>query len=207
VRIGSRACIGFFQLVLGGIAAGQGTPAASSPLLGTWEAVNRSAGGLGSTIAFAPDNVLTFTIGVMVDMKYRHTSDSLVVTDADGRYRPDQFRVLGDTLVVTRDGRELRETRVGPAVSGEPILGHWTYIHSTGVPAFEEFTRSGEFHLRIPIRTLQGTYVTAGNSAILHLIGSGGGDRSVTFAVVGDTLQLSWDGQTTRYLRADPLSR
>ncbi len=150
---------------------------------------------------------MTFSIGAMVDMTYHRSGDSLFVTNPDGDLPPARIAIAKDTLVVTRDGREQRETRVGaapkPGTSGDdPLVGLWTYTHYTGAAAYEEYTRDGGFHLRVPIRTLKGNYTTAGNSAMLHLMGDGGGDRAVKFAVAGDTLQLTWNGQTTKYLRA-----
>jgi hypothetical protein len=190
------------------VAAAQTGTAGSASIIGTWEALSRSPGGLGSTIAFGPDNTMTFTIGEMVDMSYRLSGDSLFVTNADGDLPAAQISIVKDTLVVTRDGREQRETRVSEpprdSVGGDAdsLVGLWTYRHYTGVPAYEEYTSDGGYHLRVPIRTLKGNYTTAGNSAMLHLMGDGGGDRAVKFAVAGDTLQLTWNGQTTRYLRA-----
>jgi hypothetical protein len=83
----------------------------------------------------------------------------------------------------------------------DPVIGKWTYTHYTGVPAFEEYTAAGDFHLRVPIRTLEGNWTAVGDSAMLHLPGPGGGDRAVRFAIVGDTLLLKYDGQTSRYLK------
>lgn len=205
----SSACVILVAapLWLAGIAAAQGVVAVPGALLGSWEAISRSEGGLGSTIAFAPDNSLTFTMGAMVDMSYRRSGDSLLVTSSDGDLAPAKIAFVHDTLVVTRNGREQRETRIGSAVAGNPLVGNWTYLHYTGVPAYEEYTATGTYHLRVPIRTLQGNYTAFGDAAMLHLMGDGGGDRNVRFSVVGDTLQLSWDGQTSRYLRAKPLPR
>jgi hypothetical protein len=194
-------------LWIAGIAAGQSVVAVPGALLGSWEAISRSEGGLGSTIAFAPDNALTFTMGAMVDMSYRRSGDSLFVTSPNGDLTPARIAIVHDTLVVTRNGREQRESRVGPAVGDNPLVGNWTYLHYTGVPAYEEYTAAGAYHLRVPIRTLQGNYTAFGDAAMLHLMGDGGGDRNVKFSVVGDTLQLSWNGQTSRYLRAKPLPR
>ena len=188
-------------------AAAQSTVAVPGALLGSWEAISRSEGGLGSTIAFAADNALTFTMGAMVDMSYRRTGDSLFVTSANGDLAPAKIVIVHDTLVVTRNGREQRESRIGVAAGDNPLVGNWTYLHYTGVPAYEEYTSTGAYHLRVPIRTLQGNYTAFGDAAMLHLMGDGGGDRNVKFSVVGDTLQLSWNGQTSRYLRAKPLPR
>jgi hypothetical protein len=146
-------------------------------------------------------------MGAMVDMSYRRSGDSLFVTSPDGDLAPAKIVIVRDTLVVTRNGREQRESRLGAALGDNPLVGNWTYLHYTGVPAYEEYTATGAYHLRVPIRTLQGNYTAFGDAAMLHLMGDGGGDRNVKFTVVGDTLQLSWDGQTSRYLRAKPLPR
>jgi len=210
----TRSILGSVNIILGasllwlaGIASAQGVVAVPGALLGSWEAISRSEGGLGSTIAFAPDNTLTFTMGAMVDMSYRRSGDSLFVTSPDGDLAPAKIAFVHDTLVVTRNGREQRESRIGAAVTDNPLVGNWTYLHYTGVPAYEEYTATGAYHLRVPIRTLQGNYTAFGDAAMLHLMGDGGGDRNVKFSVVGDTLQLAWDGQTSRYLRAKPLPR
>jgi hypothetical protein len=140
-------------------------------------------------------------------MTYRRSADSLFVMGPDGNLAPAKIAIVHDTLVVTRNGREQRESRIGAAVGDNPLVGNWTYLHYTGVPAYEEYTATGAYHLRVPIRTLRGNYTAFGDAAMLHLMGDGGGDRNVKFTVVGDTLQLSWDGQTSRYLRAKPLPR
>jgi hypothetical protein len=191
------------------VAAAQVAPARPpTTLIGTWEAVTRSAGGLGSTISFAPDNSMSFTLGAMVDMKYKRARDSLYIIDPANGVNAFRVSIMRDTLVMVNQGKEQRETRVGPTLKGvDPVIGRWTYLHYTGVPAFEEYTPGGDFRLRVPIRTLQGTYATMGDSAMMHLPGPGGGDRAVRFAVAGDTLQLTWNGQTSRYVKAAPLGR
>jgi hypothetical protein len=195
--------------MMASFAVAQAAPASeTSALVGTWEAINRSAGGLGATIAFAPDNTLRYTLGAMVDMKYRRSRDSLYIVDPQGPVNPFQLSFARDTMVMTNQGKQQRETRVTPAVPGaDPVIGKWTYQHYTGVPAFEEYTPAGDFRLRVPIRTLEGNWTAVGDSAMLHLPGPGGGDRAVRFAIAGDTLLLKYDGQTSRYLRTAPSRR
>jgi hypothetical protein len=209
MRIRTCAFVLIPNLLALNVAAAQVAPARpSTTLIGTWEAVTRSAGGLGSTISFAPDNTMSFTLGAMVDMKYKRARDSLYIIDPANGVNAFRIAIMRDTLVMTNEGKEQRETRVGAPVKGaDPVIGSWTYLHYTGVPAFEEYTPGGDFRLRVPIRTLDGTYATMGDSAMMHLPGPGGGDRGVRFAVVGDTLQLTWNGQTSRYVRATPLGR
>ncbi|HMH85962.1 MAG TPA: hypothetical protein VK529_08465 [Gemmatimonadaceae bacterium] len=209
MRIRTRAFVLIPNLLsLNVMVAQVAPPARSTSLIGTWEAVTRSAGGLGSTISFAPDNSMSFTLGAMVDMKYKRARDSLYIIDPANGVNAFRVSILRDTLVMVNQGKEQRETRVGAPLKGaDPVIGRWTYLHYTGVPAFEEYTPGGDFRLRVPIRTLQGTYATMGDSAMMHLPGPGGGDRAVRFAVVGDTLELTWNGQTSRYVKATPLGR
>jgi hypothetical protein len=142
-----------------------------------------------------------------VDFKYRRVRDSLFIVDPEGHSTPSRVRISRDTLITTRGATEQRETRVGAPLPGDSLVGLWSYPHYTGVSAYEEYTPTGQLRLRIPIRTLKGTYASQGDSALLHLPGPGGGDRAVHFAVVADTLLLSWGSQTSRYLKAQPLGR
>jgi len=209
MRSYSRALLIAQNLFALSVAAAQVAPTTqATPLLGTWEAVTRSAGGLGSTISFAPDNTMSYTLGAMVDMKYKRARDSLYIIDPQNGVNAFRISIVRDTLVMVNDGREQRETRVGAPITGaDPVIGRWTYTHYTGVPAFEEYTPAGDFRLRVPIRTLDGTYATLRDSAMLHLPGQGGGDRAVRWVVAADTLQLIWNGQTSRYIKATPLGR
>ncbi|HEX9309867.1 MAG TPA: hypothetical protein VF887_03555 [Gemmatimonadaceae bacterium] len=198
---------GLSMLVLAGIVSAQGTSVQTQEsLVGTWEAITRSAGGIGSTLTFGADNSLTFTVGAMLDAKYRRAGDTLFIVDPSGHATASRIKISHDTLVTTTpDNREQRETRVGTALLSDPLVGLWTYPHYTGVAAFEQYTPDGQLHLRVPIRTLKGTYATARDSAMLHLPGPGGGDRGVHFAIVADTLILAWGSQSNRYLKVRPL--
>jgi len=78
MRIRTRAFVLIPNLLsLNVMVAQVAPPARSTSLIGTWEAVTRSAGGLGSTISFAPDNSMSFTLGAMVDMKYKRPGQPL----------------------------------------------------------------------------------------------------------------------------------
>jgi hypothetical protein len=208
MRVGHRSILFLCNAILAAAAGGQAALApVPGSLLGTWDAVARSSGGLGSTLSFGIDNSLTFAVGALVDMKYRHAGDSLFVIDQEGDTRASQIKIVADTLIETRSRGAQKKMRVGAAVAADSLLGLWSYPHYTGVTAFEEYTADGRLRLRVPVRTLRGTYVTAGQTAMLHLMGDGGGDREVKFAVSGDTLQLTWNGQTSRYVRATPLAK
>jgi hypothetical protein len=205
MRVASPTILGISSVLLGAAVSAQSTP--SPPLLGTWEAITRSEGGIGTTVSFGGDNSLSYTVGAMVDFKYTHVRDSLFIVDPEGHSTASRIKITFDTLITFRGNTVQRETRVGPLSPGDSLVGIWSYPHYTGVDAFEEYTPAGELRLRIPIRTLKGTYAALGDSAVLHLPGPGGGDRAVHFAVVADTLVLVWNGQSNRYLKAVPLGR
>jgi hypothetical protein len=205
MRVISATSLGISSLLLAAALPAQVSPGSS--LVGTWEAVARSAGGLGTTVSFGVDNSLSYTVGAMVDFKYRRVRDSLFIVDPEGNSTASRIRIAHDTLITFRGDSEQRETRLGAVSAGDSLVGIWTYPHYTGVAAYEEYTPAGDLRLRIPIRTLRGTYATQGDSAVLHLAGPGGGDRAVHFAVVADTLLLVWNGQTNRYLKAKQLGR
>src|SRR5882672_5710120 len=104
MRMHLRSLLLISNLVALNLAAAQRTPnPRPAPLIGTWEAITRSTGGLGSTISFAPDNTMSYTLGAMVDMKYRHTRDSLYIIDPQGVVSPFKVAFLRDTLLMTNE--------------------------------------------------------------------------------------------------------
>src|SRR6266404_4840233 len=100
MRMHSRALLLISNLVGLNLSSAQRTPNPRPALLiGSWEAITRSTGGLGSTISFASDNTMSYTLGAMVDMKYRRTRDSLYIIDPQGVVSPFKVSVLRDTLL------------------------------------------------------------------------------------------------------------
>jgi hypothetical protein len=99
-------------------------------LLGTWVAVHRSLGGLGSMCTFLPAGKLEMSLGPIVEGWYAVDGDKLI--EPPGSSLPDakpsvtRFRVEGDTLYKKEGSVEMRYLRVGTAEAGAaPIVGVW----------------------------------------------------------------------------------
>ena len=177
--------------------------AQTSPLLGTWEEIRRSAGGVGTIWTFDPDNSFTHTVGTLFDFRFRRALDSLYVIDTSGNETPTHIAISGDTMISSRPGTLHREIRISKRSADDPLVGTWTYPFNTQLQAYEEYLPSGELHVRAPISTAKGFYTALGDSAWI-VFPDPGGDRLVHFFVKADTLLLDWEGESRRYLRAHP---
>jgi hypothetical protein len=124
---------------------GAGQTFAADDLTGIWSAEVRTRGGLGAQMTFTATEV-TSTFGALVDIKY----------EIDGK----EFTIDGDKMTVTRAGGPPQVmTRVGaPHGGGHPIIGDWSFMHYTGQPAVQRFSRNGTSQLTVPFQTTKGPY-------------------------------------------------
>lgn len=90
-------------------------------------------------------------------------------------------------------------TRVGPATAAaSPIAGTWSYQHYTGPTAYETFTPSGKWYLRVPMQLRQGRYTVTPAAVIVE-----SAQQSDTFSRNGDVLMSgAADGKHSTYRRA-----
>ena len=191
-------------------------------IVGKWESVDRSQGGIGNTLEFHADSVVTQVFGAMVDFTYRVEDARLITTFMDastGELSEDSygFRISGDTLIQTDEGsgQEIRRMkRVETLKAGvPPIVGTWSYQHSAGGTAFETFTADGNLYLRRPFRTdTLGTYSAyRGDRLRMIVVDSATRRIEITtfrFVIEGAELMLSpARGPQRRYNRAPPRPR
>jgi sugar lactone lactonase YvrE len=98
-------------------------------LLGTWVALHRSLGGLGSMWTFLPHGQLEMSMGAIVEGWYTVKGDKLIEPPAttlpDAMPQVTLFRIEGDTLIKQYDQGEMRLLRVGKAEHAAPIVGVW----------------------------------------------------------------------------------
>jgi hypothetical protein len=119
------------------------SPVTEQQLLGTWVAVHRSLGGLGSMWTFRPGGKLEMSIGAIVESWYKLDGDRLI--NPPGSTLPGakpmvfHFRVEGDTLYQRLESQvapaagddtiavgEMRYKRAAPVRPGDPpIVGIW----------------------------------------------------------------------------------
>ncbi len=109
-------------------------PVTEAQLVGTWVAVHRSLGGLGSIWEFMPGGTLRMSVGAIVEEPYRVEGHQLILPS--GSTRPDAkpmitaIRFEGDYMFQSSTGsaqrREARFKRLTPARPGDPpIVGVW----------------------------------------------------------------------------------
>ncbi len=138
-------------------------------LTGSWVAVHRSSGGLGTILTFLPDSKLDANYAAIVETWYRTEGDKFV--QPSGSSAPDakdvvvRFHVEGNTLQFEPEGSlPTRFTRVGNAVKGAPpIVGRWQVDPQRVI----EYTRDGLIKVRYPMNTKSGTYDAAAKTFTL----------------------------------------
>lgn len=177
-------------------------------LLGRWESVNRSRGGLGSIIDFNADGSLTTTIGAIVDFTYEVNKGRLTTTYVDpqtGKIEKttNAIRFEGDTLVEKNGngrGNDIRMTRQTAANPSEPLLGTWRYPHYSGSTAFVTFTKDGRRLLRVPLTVDAGTWVATSDQLTMQIAARE--PITTTYHIDGDVLTINDHGKESKYKRA-----
>lgn len=180
----------------------------AKPLLGRWESVTRSAGGLGQIMELRADGTMTQWIAALVELTYRLQGLQLTTTfrapSGTSEVQSMTIRFEGD-LMIQREPRTGAETtltrkRAG-AAQDPPIVGVWTMPHETGPTAFFLYTPDGRVVFRLPIRAERGRWSASGDQLTL---GPGPGtETTVRYEVLAGQLVLH-DGQIRRaYTRAE----
>jgi hypothetical protein len=218
--LGCGITVAVLAAICGSVAIAQGTPAVPQPaaelasaslppaLVGTWDAITRSHGGLGQTALFAPDHTVALVLGAMVDMKYKLEGDKLTVYSDNPRDRFSQtnsLTLVGDTAIILSRGNSLRMVRLPTSNPVSGLVGGWRYMHYTGVPGYDEYAQDGSMRLRVPIQVQRGLYSVAGNKISFLILAPAREEWDAEFAITGDTLSVQARGQKHLYLRARPL--
>lgn len=209
-RLARRAVLVAVLVLAGSVASASRGEAgdAPEPLLGRWESVTRSAGGLGQVMELRADGTMTQWIAALVELTYQLQGAQLTTTfRAPSRTSEVQsmtIRFEGDVMIQreARSGAEttLTRKRTGGA-QDPPIVGVWTMPHETGPTAFFLYTRDGRVVFRLPIREERGRWSASGDQLTL---GPGPGDATTVRYEVLDGQLVLHDGQIRRaYTRAE----
>ena len=180
-------------------------------LVGRWDAVTRSAGGIGQIIELRADGSMTHWYAAMVEFTYVVQGSLLITsftpaTDGAVEQTTTEIRFEGDELIQksTQSGIETRMTRKragGP--QDAPIVGVWAYPHETGGTAFMMYTADGRLIFRLPIRADGGRWSVSGDKLTLGPMATTTG---LTYRMQGDQLVLTDDqGKQMTYSRAELL--
>jgi hypothetical protein len=189
-------------------AASRNQQAAVNSVVGTWEAAVRSHGGIGTTALFSSDSEFRLVIGAMVDANYKLEGNQFTFYGADGGRKVSQTATLswaGDTAVLSAGSVSRRLARLDRTSSPPTLVGRWRYFHSTGVPAYEEYSSDGLIRLRVPIQVRKGRYSVRGDTLVLSISSPPEENLAAKFALRGDTLTLLLAGHEQVFLRAREL--
>jgi len=198
-------------LICVGAPASRSRAADTDPaLIGRWESVARSAGGLGQVLEFRPDGSMTRWIAVLVELTYqvhgplllsfyRHPGSGATETQAAG------IRFEGNVMI-QRDPQTGAETRLTRKRAGGPqdmpIVGVWTTPHETGQTAFLLYTADGRVVFRLPIRAERGRWSWSSDQLTMDLGPST--TSTVRYQVQGDRLALiDSQNKQTQFSRAE----
>lgn len=198
------------------LAQQQAAPA--QELLGSWEQLRRSKGGVGGTYEFLSDGTLKLSIGALIDYRYHRDGSRFVATDPSApakRSAPPIFAVeiQGDDLLEQLPGNAaaVRLVRIGDKPSQPTILGKWK-IDRSSIPATSSgtateqqaqflmvetslliFTADGRALLRVPFRTQTGKYRIQDDSLVMDF---GGSTVTLKFRFQNGHLITTRPGQT-----------
>ncbi len=195
-------------------AAGQGTRPPEAVLLGHWESVGRTEGGLGPMMEFAPGGLIVFMPGAVVDEPYRMVGDTAVVEmPPEGQLR---YFFRGDTLIALgpQGGPTVAYRRRSAPVAGAPrLVGTWSAVAvdtTASEPARRAFARAttaftadGQSHLRVPFRSDTASYRIAGDTLVITSAAAAGETR-VRYAIADAVLTLTpvGSGEPAQFRRA-----
>ena len=185
----------------------------TSGLIGRWDSVTRSRGGIGQIIEFQADGSIVLWAAAMVEATYRLEGARLIESYTDGgtggRGTIEAEVRFEGSEVIQKDpisGEEVRMARQGPAgPQGAPIVGVWSFPHETGVTAFMMFTPDGRMIFRLPMRSERGRWSASGDSLTMGPAATR--MKRYQYKLDGDRLTLTDEaGKQQDYLRAELVS-
>ena len=193
------AAIAFLGLLGAGLPP-TGDTAPPDALIGVWEPVERSMGGMGSVLELTCDGQYIQTTMALVDGFYRIDGDRLFrrmgQNTVENPNEAVRFAIDGGALTTTgSDGSSTRRDRIGPApTDGPKIVGTWRYPYANGPQkAYERYEADSRFEFRLPMASEQGPYRVEGNSIVFTT--RNGPENPVPFEVRGDRLVLHPKGR------------
>ena len=174
----------------------------SQQLVGRWDSVERSRGGLGSWIELSTDGTCATTIGAMVDGTWKlegeHLTLDIPLGDCKSELQMATVSSAGDTQIQVRGKETFRLTRIDKGGGDAPLVGVWKYPHSAGGEAFEEYTRDGRHLFRLPFTTTACTWTVKDSSL---LVTQKGQTHESLWQLEGEVLTARIGGQLSRFRR------
>lgn len=141
-------------------------------LVGRWDTLDRSKGGIGSIFHFNADGTVEITVGAMLDYSYVIEGRQITVVMNDHSYTLPGIRIEEGELVTDDQDRPkeafpLKVVRLGG--DSYALKGRISRPWDEGVTQIEEYLENGRLLYRIPFRTDKGTYQISGNRLSITL--------------------------------------
>lgn len=185
------------------------TPSAEGTgLAGTWDAIARSYGGIGSTVLFSEDGFFALILGAMVEVKYQVSGNKLTYFNQKSAANSSETQGLGfsgDTAILSGNGCHIKLIPLEARTPQGSLIGKWRFTHLTGVPAYQEFSADGRGRLRVPLQVQKGSYSVGGNAIAFYTVTPSPNDWTAQFTLQNDTLTIFNDLGQHRFVRAPPL--
>jgi hypothetical protein len=167
-------------------------------IVGRWEAMETTRGGLGSTLEFGRDGSFTFPFGPLLHGTYKLDGDKLITTTfqpppESATTKTEEIKIEGNTLIQKTEEGILSLVRLSPRAPGSPpIVGRW------GMKAIYDFRRDGTFDLSsfhsspAVVGMNKGTYKLDGNHVYITFSArdARGEPVSQEIEIRGDTLVM-----------------
>jgi hypothetical protein len=176
-------------------------------VVGRWESVDRSPGGVGEAIEFRADGTAYQVSAAMGDATYEIKDDWLITSWKDretGKISmlANHVELEGNEMLQKDEQGNLvsRLERQSAAGSGPAIAGVWCGEDGPGLTTLTEFTPAGEMFIRLPIRALSGRYWLSGADQLAVEL-EGSTRREFQFQVAGDVLTVTPKGGTAKEFR------
>ncbi|MCA8975786.1 MAG: hypothetical protein KDC98_13775 [Planctomycetes bacterium] len=157
-------------------------------LVGRWEPVEKSLGGVCAVLELLKDGTFVSGMAVQVDMNYSLEGGKLSVMFHGSEVMDGvDVEFFGERMMIA--GEPVRMRIGGPVAGSAPMVGVWTYEHYTGVPAYERYGSDGELELRIALSgETRGRWMLAGDILTLDT----GGTLDVSACEIsGDLLTIA----------------
>ena len=159
-------------------------------LVGRWESVSVTSGGIGEMIEVTENRKFIQIPGALVRGVF--TADSLLrITTADGKQQVRIYEVKGDTLIVfDPSGVDVRFLRTRESQSREGLVGIWSFRTPTGGTGYHTFRADSTFRLWIPFRADTAEYIVRRNMLTLR---NGRFEAALTWVLNDVGLELQRD--------------
>jgi hypothetical protein len=169
-------------------------------ILGFWESVETSEGGIGTALDLQDAGRLRQSVVVLVESAYRLEGGRVLMDDDSTAEELIWTVTEPDTMELSVPGAGvMRKRRFQDPSNGRwRLVGDWTADPPGKLQAFERYTEDGRMLLRLPMKTDLGTYRLDGDRLQVEMEGR---SQEWTWRLDGEELVVGSPGEEQRFRR------